>query len=78
MKAFTKELKRIVPKDINKISRHNNSKWDKMTDSQKRSHILNKKKSYFEKWKNLQSQAITKTQKEICKYMLNYIEKYTR
>lgn len=78
MREYTKQIKKEAEKDIGKISQRNNSKWEKMNESQQQAHIADKKRSFTSKWEALQKEAETVAQKRICNRMLAAIEKYTR
>ena len=77
MKTYTKYLKNISHTDFTRITQHNNSKWDKMTDADKIKHIQDKKAFYIRKYTDLLSDATTAAQKRICLKMIENVNKYT-
>ena len=77
MKKYTKYLKNISRTDFTRITQHNNSKWDKMTDADKIKHIQDKKAFYIRKYTDLLSDATTAAQKRICLKMIENVNKYT-
>lgn len=77
MKTYTKYLKTISHTDFTRITHHNKSKWDKMTDADKIKHIQDKKAFYIRKYTELLSDATTAAQKRICIKMIEHANKYT-
>ena len=70
MKDFTRFLKEEYKKDHGKIFHHNNSKWDKMTDTQRLQAVEQKRTTFISKWQAFEKQATTTVQASICTQML--------
>lgn len=78
MRAYTKHIRTQYRADILRISQANNSKRRKRTPEQIQQADQDKKNFYLSKWNSLLEDATTAAQKDYCKRIIDYIEKYTR